>query len=32
MVGWDLENTKGTIMFSGIDDTGIAHWGKRMYD
>ena len=31
MVGWDLENTKGTIMFSGIDDTGIAHWGKRMY-
>ena len=32
MVGWDVENTKGTIMFSGIDDTGIAHWGKRMYD
>ena len=32
MIGWDLENTKGTIMFSGIDDTGIAHWGKRMYD
>ena len=32
MVGWDLENTKGTVMFSGIDDTGIAHWGKRTYD
>ena len=32
MIGWDLENTKGTIMFSGIDNTGIAHWGKRMYD
>ncbi len=32
MIGWDVENTKGTIMFSGIDDTGIAHWGKRMYD
>ena len=32
MIGWDLENSKGTIMFSGIDDTGIAHWGKRVYD
>ncbi len=25
---WDLENDKASICFTGLDNNGIAHWGK----
>ncbi len=32
MAGWDIENSKETILISGIDDKGIAHWAKKTYN
>lgn len=27
---WDLENSRPSICFTGLDSTGIAHWSKKM--